>query len=120
MRRFGGRANAQDFSRLLDQVPATLDAELREQGRDMKFHGADGNVQATGYFLVDAIAEQLEEDFILARAERYRGGEAASETEKLLGLAGHAASELIVCGNADGVVGGRIAAHGAGESEQAG
>ena len=63
-----------------DQVGAAADAELRQQIRDVEFHGALGDMQAVGDFLIREIFEQAAQDFLLAAAEFARGigAEAAS------------------------------------------
>lgn len=108
-----------DFGGLLRQVPAALDAEFGQQGRDVVLDSSHGDAQASGDFLVDAIAKKFDENFVLARTERHGGKKTAADAEKLFRFAGHAADEVIVGGDMNGVVGRRIAAHGTREGEKA-
>src|SRR6266850_2755315 len=52
-----------------NQVGAAADAELVEQVRNVEFHGAFGNVELAGDFLVRKILEERIENFLLAAAE---------------------------------------------------
>ena len=54
----GGRNGVQGMARsLAHEFEATTDLELGEQGRDMEFHGAFGEIQLVGNFLVSANAK---------------------------------------------------------------
>jgi hypothetical protein len=52
-----------------NQVGAAADAEFAEEIGDVKFHGALGNVEFAGDFLVREVFEKRVEDFLLAAAE---------------------------------------------------
>lgn len=86
----------------------------------MKFHGAHGNAQTIGDLLVDAVAEQLDQDLVFAGAERHGREEATPKAKKLFGFPGYLGNQVVVRGDADRVVGGRISPHGAGERQESG
>src|SRR6266481_4123522 len=52
-----------------NQVGAAANAEFVEQVRNVELHGAFGNVELAGDFLVRKILEQRIENFLLAAAE---------------------------------------------------
>ena len=56
-----------------DEIGAAADSELCKQVRNVKFHGAFGDVEAVGNFFVGQVFEQTAEDFLFAAAEIGRG-----------------------------------------------
>ena len=105
---------------LLSQVPAVLGAELGQQRRNMKFHGAHRNAQASGDFLVNTVVDELDQDFVLAGAKGHGGKNASPKAQKLFRFPGYPADQIVVRRDVDRVVRRRITPHGAGEGQEGG
>src|SRR5579863_5303195 len=115
-----GMANAEHALGLQDQVPAAGNTEFREQRGDVELHGAKGNVEATGDFLIQAIAHDFTEDLAFPGAKGYGGREGVAEAEKLTGEFGDASLDAVARGDTDFVIGRMIAAKRAGKREKSG
>jgi hypothetical protein len=102
----------------LNQIPAAADAELGEQRRNVEFHGANGNAQAIGNFLVHTVVQQFLEDFSFAGTEVNRTGKRSACVKKFIGVFLDAFDEGVFGGNPDGVIGGRISTSHATQRQQ--
>ena len=81
------------------QCRAIFHSELRQQRRDVKFHGSYGDIQLGRNLLVGAVMNHGLQDFSLPGAERGRMGYGTAFREKLLGAGQHMAGDGIFSGN---------------------
>ena len=79
---------------LAHEFEATTDLELGEQGRDVKFHGAFGEVQFVGDFLVSETAKDAIEDFLFTAGEAHGVLGAVAGFKKLLSFFGQAVQSV--------------------------
>jgi len=105
---------------LAHELEASTDLELGQQGRDVKFYGAFGEIQLVGDFLVGKATKDAIEDFFLAAGEANGVFGAVSRFEKFLGFFGQAVQGIGSGRNHDEIVLGGLAAHQAMHGEQAG
>ena len=75
---------------LAHKLEAATNLELGEQGRNVKFDGAFGEIQFVGDFLVGKTAKDAIEDFLFPASEAHSVLGAVAGFEKLLGFLGQA------------------------------
>jgi len=105
---------------LAHELEASADLELGQQGRDVKFHGAFGEIQLVGDFLIGKAAKDAIEDFFFAAGEANGVFGAVSRFEKFLGFFGQAVQSVGSGRNHDEIVLGGLAAYQTMHGEQAG
>src|SRR5437899_12675861 len=116
-----GRNRVQGMTRCLaHEVEASENLELSQQGRDMKFYCALGEIQFVGDFLVGKAAKDAIEDFFFAAGQANGIFGAVSRFEKFLGFFGQAVQSSGSGWNHHEIILGGLAAHQAMHGEQAG
>src|SRR5260221_7745478 len=82
-----GRNRVQGMTRsLTHELEAAADLELGQQGRNVEFDGAFGEIQLVGNFLVGKTAKNAIEDFLFAAGEAHGVLGAMTRFGKLLSL----------------------------------
>lgn len=102
-----------------NEFHAAADSEFREQGRDVKLHGALGEIQIAGNFLVGESAQDAAQNFFLATRDFHFALDRLAGIEKFAGLIGESFGVGLFGFNHDDVVLRRLAADHAMHGEKA-
>jgi hypothetical protein len=91
----------QESGRSARQFSAILHAESAQQGRDVKFDGADSDVKPRRDLLVRVIANHRMKDLFLSGTQRGRASDGSSFVEKILGPRKQPARQRLIGGDQD-------------------